>query len=682
MGNISPFQKIKQATSLKEYAEAKLERAKGGNRYVCPFCHSGGHGNAGSDSAFSIDTKRNYFKCFSCGKAGDIFDLAGAVEGIDANDQRAKLAAVARWAGIELEQPRNAAQARPRAASVAKAEAKKPVEKKPAPDLTAGRAKHEAFILQARESIESSPEALAYLEARGWSLETAKEWGIGYDAKSRRIVLPWIGTDYYHIDRDITGKASRKYSKPKTDEVGAQPLFNPNALNEETFAVTEGWFDAIAIKSFDVEAVALGGGGINQLVAALQAKAEKPTAVFCFDRDEAGEKFERQAVEAFEAAHLPYRSIHWPKSLEGKDPDEMSHSDMKAFWEHLRYVFDKAKAERAQEREAAYREALGQLRVVSASDVAAQIFLMEGATEPTPTGFHAFDEAIGGGLPTGLVTLGAISSMGKTTFAVQMSDQIAASGRGVLFVTIEQSARELTAKSLSRLTATLPGGDTEAASAGEILDPKRRAAWSLLKTQQLAGACEEYERAIAAHMHIMEGVKQPSASDVDTLARRMAAHDGKPPVIFIDYLQLLAAPSERDTDKQTTDKNVMALRQLARELQTPVVVISSLNRSSYSTGVTLESFKESGAIEYGSDLLLGLQPWHMSYDLQDVDEKKAKGKSRELLGKHKSADVRACELTILKNRSGKVTDEGIAFTFDAPHSLWSEGNDRAGVRVL
>ena len=678
---LSPFQEIKQSTSLKEYAEAKLERAKGGNRYVCPFCHSGGHGNAGSDSAFSVKGER--FSCFSCGKGGDIFDLAGAVEGIDANDQRAKLAAVARWAGIELEQPRNAAQARPRAASVAKAEArKKPVEEKPAPDLTAGRAKHEAYLLQAKANVEH-PEAVAYLEGRGYTVDEAKALGIGYDPATKRLVIPWKGSSYYHIDRDVTGKASHKYSKPKSDEVGAQPLYNPDALNEEAFVVVEGAFDALALETLGIEAVALGGVGISGLVSALQAKAEKPTPLFFFDYDKAGFDARAGAVKAFEEAHLPCVAF-FPATyrLNGKDADDMRKADPDALKNALTGELASIRHKRAQEREAAYREALGQLRVVSASDVAAQIFLMEGATEPTPTGFHAFDEAIGGGLPAGLVTLGAISSMGKTTFAVQMADQIAASGRAVLFVTIEQSARELTAKSLSRLTATLPDGDTEAASAGEILDPKRRAAWSLLKTQQLAGACEEYERAIAAHMHIMEGVKQPSASDVDTLARRMAAHDGKPPVIFIDYLQLLAAPSERDTDKQTTDKNVMALRQLARELHTPVVVISSLNRSSYSTGVTLESFKESGAIEYGSDLLLGLQPWHMSYDLQDVDEKKAKGKSRELLGKHKAADVRACELTILKNRSGKVTDEGIAFTFDAPHSLWSEGNDRAGVRVL
>ena len=678
---LSPFQEVKQSTSLKEYAEAKLERAKSGNRYVCPFCHSGGHGNAGSDSAFSVKGER--FSCFSCGKGGDIFDLAGAVEGIDANNQRAKLAAVAQWAGIELEQPRNAAQARPRAASVAKAEArKKPVEEKPAPDLTAGRAKHEAYLLQAKANVEH-PEAVAYLEGRGYTVDEAKALGIGYDPATKRLVIPWKGSSYYHIDRDTTGKASHKYSKPKSDEVGAQPLYNPDALNEEAFVVVEGAFDALALETLGIEAVALGGVGISGLVSALQAKAEKPTPLFFFDYDKAGFDARAGAVKAFEEAHLPCAAF-FPATyrLNGKDADEMRKADPDALKSALTGELANIRQTRAQEREAAYREALGQLRVVSASDVAAQIFLMEGATEPTPTGFHAFDEAIGGGLPAGLVTLGAISSMGKTTFAVQMADQIAASGRGVLFVTIEQSARELTAKSLSRLTATLPDGDTEAASAGEILDPKRRAAWSLLKTQQLAGACEEYERAIAAHMHIMEGVKQPSASDVDTLARRMAAHDGKPPVIFIDYLQLLAAPSERDTDKQTTDKNVMALRQLARELQTPVVVISSLNRSSYSTGVTLESFKESGAIEYGSDLLLGLQPWHMSYDLQDVDEKKAKGKSRELLGKHKAADVRACELTILKNRSGKVTDEGIAFTFDAPHSLWREGNDRAGVRVL
>jgi replicative DNA helicase len=98
------------------------------------------------------------------------------------------------------------------------------------------------------------------------------------------------------------------------------------------------------------------------------------------------------------------------------------------------------------------------------------------------------------------------------------------------------------------------------------------------------------------------------------------------------------------TDKQAVDYNVMALKQISRDYGIPVIGISSLNRASYSKysqngngndndknkKVALESFKESGAIEYSSDILIGLNR------ISD-DDKKCEAEM---------------ELNILKNRNG------------------------------
>ena len=659
---VNEFDRVKGLVSLADYAEANLERAKNGNKYVCPFCNSGGNG-ANSDSAFSLIGEK--FKCFSCEHGGDVFDLAGGVEGIDRNDNRAKLEAVARWANIPLDSKQQAA--RPRAGKP------KPAAKPKAPlkDYSQGQAKHRAYVLEAQAGIDC-PEAVEYLKARGYSLDDAKAAGMGYDAQRKRLVIPWKGSDYYHIDRDITGNAPHKYNKPKADEVGPQPLYNPEALENGAFAVVEGAFDAVALETLGIPAVALGGGGISRLTEALLAMPEKPIALLCFDRDATGQRFTENTAQAFEELHLPYRRIAWPDDLPGKDADEMRQNKPEALRAVLRAVIEKAEQERAEEQERAYSAALASLRVFSAGDVAQALYTMEGATKPTPTGFKAFDAALCGGLPVGLTILGAISSMGKTTFAVQMADQMAQAGRSVLFVTVEQAARELVAKSLSRLTKAMPGGNGLAASAGEIADPGRRESWTEAKHARLLSACEAYTKDIAPCMHILEGTEQPSVSGIETVARKMAAHDGMPPVIFIDYLQLLKAQNDHDSDKQTTDKNVMALRQLSRELKTPVVVISSLNRSSYSTGICLEAFKESGAIEYGSDLLLGLQPANMGEQLAREDERKRQGTARKLLSRHKGAAERQCELVILKNRSGATPEAGLPFAFDAAHSLWTE----------
>ena len=71
---------------------------------------------------------------------------------------------------------------------------------------------------------------------------------------------------------------------------------------------------------------------------------------------------------------------------------------------------------------------------------------------PFPPVFPGLDEALGGGLYPGLYMMGAISSLGKTTLACQIADQIAAAGQPVLIFSLEMARKEIFAKSISRLS--------------------------------------------------------------------------------------------------------------------------------------------------------------------------------------------------------------------------------------
>ncbi|GHT40302.1 hypothetical protein AGMMS49921_01460 [Endomicrobiia bacterium] len=76
-----------------------------------------------------------------------------------------------------------------------------------------------------------------------------------------------------------------------------------------------------------------------------------------------------------------------------------------------------------------------------------------GNTSAIKTGFNRFDEALGGGLRgCRLYAIGAISSLGKTSFALNIADNIASAGRDVLIFSFEMSTKELVAKSISRET--------------------------------------------------------------------------------------------------------------------------------------------------------------------------------------------------------------------------------------
>lgn len=72
-------------TGLRSYVESitQPDRRAGANMYKCPFCGSGSHGGRKSDGAFSITKDGLAWKCFSCGKGGDIFTLIGLYEGLD-----------------------------------------------------------------------------------------------------------------------------------------------------------------------------------------------------------------------------------------------------------------------------------------------------------------------------------------------------------------------------------------------------------------------------------------------------------------------------------------------------------------------------------------------------------------------------------------------------------------------
>ena len=272
-----------------------------------------------------------------------------------------------------------------------------------------------------------------------------------------------------------------------------------------------------------------------------------------------------------------------------------------------------------------------------------------------------------------LTVFGAGSSYGKTTLAVQIADFIASRGRPVVFVTIEQSCTELVAKSLSRLIYTENLTGWNIATPQEITSLRTRRTWSAERDAVLSRAVDDYERMIAPNMHIHEGIKQPTVKDVYAVASTIADHEGVAPIIFIDYLQLLAPLSDRyDTDKRNADMNVSELRKLARDLKTHVWCISSLNRSSYSGVISLDSFKESGGIEYGADNLLGMQPRNMAEQLEDVSENKMKREANKLMRENKAKTERDCELVILKQRNGAVPNEPLPLTFKPLAAYFTE----------
>ena len=143
----------------------------------------------------------------------------------------------------------------------------------------------------------------------------------------------------------------------------------------------------------------------------------------------------------------------------------------------------------------------------------------------------------------------------------------------------------------------------------------------------------------------------------------------------VDYLQILQADVDPVTNRRPTDPkliadyNITALKRLSRELDIPVIVISSLNRGNYLAPVDFESFKESGAIEYTADVVIGLQLQVMHDDIFCKEGKVSEKRDRVLQAKKETP--RKIELVCLKNRYG-APSFNVKFAYYAQHDYYAE----------
>lgn len=240
----------------------------------------------------------------------------------------------------------------------------------------------------------------------------------------------------------------------------------------------------------------------------------------------------------------------------------------------------------------------------------------------------------------GLYVIGAISSLGKTTFIHQMADQIAEAGNSVLFFSLEQSTLELATKSLSRIMAK-----KNASTAMTSLQIRKNG-----NDPKVAAAVNVYDR-YADNVLIAECTFRATIETIETTVMNFIKQKGRKPVVIIDYLQVIqAAPDTYMTTKDLVDMHVRRLKQLQSDNKLVLIVISSLNRQNYLTQIDFESFKESGGIEYTADVVWGLQ---LEAIHDEIFDKQAKlNEKRQVIKEAKAANPRRIELVCLKNRFG------------------------------
>lgn len=612
---------------LQEYVEQITERSKGANMYICPICGSGkGRNHTGAFSIDKADPTR--WKCFSCGRGGDIFDLIGEVENI--KDPKEQFIRAEELLGLTS----SVAQNQPRNERVTQ--------------LTQVTQQPEESQLKYFKECRARLSQTNYLQERGISEETAQRFWLGYDPNFyvkggswKALIIPTGAGSYTARNIDNT-------SADRVRNRGRSHIFNIKGLTSSVspIFIVEGAIDALSIIEIGGEAVALGGtSNYRQLAENIADVKPAQPLILALDKDEAGERAEENLARALDDIGQKYYRLDIYGN--SKDANEALLADKEEFIKVVREAEEQVKeleeAENKAEAEAYY------------NNTSAEAYLLTGFTEginasvntpATPTGFSKLDDILDGGLYEGLYIIGAISSLGKTTFALQIADQIAQSGRDTLIISLEMAKSELLAKSISRLTLTgaiaknISTGDAKTAKGITIGDRWKNYTERELK---LIGEAMDNYRNYAGHIFILEGVGDIGAREVREAVERHIKYRGEAPIVIVDYVQILAPQDVRDTERRATDKNIVELKRISRDYKTPVIGISSVNRANYKERISFEALKESGGIEYGSDIVIGLQLKGAGSSDFDVNEAKKR-------------DPREIEAVILKNRNGQTGD--------------------------
>ncbi len=216
--------------------------------------------------------------------------------------------------------------------------------------------------------------------------------------------------------------------------------------------------------------------------------------------------------------------------------------------------------------------------------------------------YYELDNMTGGFQPSDLIVVAARPSMGKTAFALNVALNMAKTGKKVAFFSIEMSRVQI----MMRLLAIESRVGMAAIRTGRPhFTPKE---WSDL---ELAAQRLEQTR------FYIDDSASLSIIEMKTRARRLHKEVGVD-AVFVDYLQLMKVTGEnlRRSDSRAQEVAVISasLKELAKELNIPVIALAQLNRSPEQRGgrgdqgpkYQLSDLKESGAIEQDADVIIFL----------------------------------------------------------------------------
>ena len=277
------------------------------------------------------------------------------------------------------------------------------------------------------------------------------------------------------------------------------------------------------------------------------------------------------------------------------------------------------------------------------------------------SGFHELDKLTSGWQSSDLIIIAARPAMGKTAFVLSMAKNMAVNYEiPVAIFSLEMSNVQLVNRLISNVCEL--GG--EKIKSGQL---------SPMEWDQLMSRVKELQD---ARLYI-DDTPSLSILELRTKARRLV-REHQVRFIIIDYLQLMNATGMKfGSREQEVSMISRSLKQLAKELDIPIVALSQLNRSVETRGKDgdrdskrpqLSDLRESGAIEQDADIVCFIhRPEYYLRSDTDMEGRNIRG---------------LAEFIVAKHRSGRVDDVKMRFRKEfARFENWEDGPMVSAVSV-
>lgn len=262
------------------------------------------------------------------------------------------------------------------------------------------------------------------------------------------------------------------------------------------------------------------------------------------------------------------------------------------------------------------------------------------------TGFIDLNKKTAGLQPSDLIIIAARPSMGKTTFAMNLCENVALSdvddpndldengmpkkkpAKPVLIFSLEMPRDQI----MMRMLASLSRVDQTKIRTGQLHDDED---WAKLSTT--ISILQDRKNIF------IDDSSGLTPTEVRSRARRVYKENGGLSLIMVDYLQLMRAPAFSDNRTLEIAEISRSLKALAKELQVPVVALSQLNRSLEQRAdkrPVNSDLRESGSIEQDADLIMFIYRDEVYNDNSEL-----KGIAEIIIGKQRNGPIGKVRLT-------------------------------------